>query len=154
MKCWQNCFYSKRKKLLCNQNSMCTFQHRIYESVLFQTWNYFEGRLTQTIEVFWLGTFLNSPKSISALLETCHYLSLCIFVDLSYSALLACTSCQVVILPHLKRWKYKQCWIFSKMCPLEDFGGFGVVRVNAVVAELQESLLLWLFMLPMLMLLF
>ena len=45
------------------------------------------------------------PKSSSALLETCPYLqnAPCIFVDLSYSALTACTSCRVVILPHLKR---------------------------------------------------
>ena len=42
----------------------------------------------------------------------------CIFVDLSYSALMACTSCQAVILPHLKRWKY------------QFFDGFGVVKVN------------------------
>ena len=40
---------------------------------------------------------------------------------------MACTSCQVVILPHLKRWK---CWLFPKKCGLEDFDWFGVVRVN------------------------
>ena len=91
--------------------------------------------LLEINRVFWLGTFLNPPKSISALLETCPHLqnAPCIFVDLSYSALMACTSRQVVILPHLKRWKYsfQQCWIFPpKKCPLEDFDGFGVVRIN------------------------
>ena len=45
----------------------------------------------KTPYVFWLGTFLNPPKSISALLETCPYLS--------YLALMACTSCHVVIVP-------------------------------------------------------
>ena len=40
-----------------------------------------------------IGTFLNPPKSSSALLETCPYLQNepCMFVDLSYSALMACT---------------------------------------------------------------
>ena len=43
----------------------------------------------------------NPPKSSSALLETCPCVYLqnapCIFVDLSYSALMACTSCQVYV---------------------------------------------------------
>ena len=57
----------------------------------------------------------------------------CIFVDLSYLALLAFASCQVVILSHLKRWKYQFPTVlvfFPKRCPLvlEDFRGFGVVR--------------------------
>ena len=44
---------------------------------------------------------------------------------------MACTLCQVVILPHLKRWKYQFPTVlnFSKKCPLEDFDGFGVVRI-------------------------
>ena len=52
--------------------------------------------------VFWLGTILNPPKSSSALLEARPYLqnAPCIFHIL---ALMACTSRQVVILPHLKR---------------------------------------------------
>ena len=47
----------------------------------------------------------------------------CIFVDLSYSALVACTSCQVVILPHLKRWKYQFPTVlnFSQKVPLRGF---------------------------------
>ena len=47
--------------------------------------------------------------------------------------LMACTSCQAVILPHLKRVKVpvsNSAEFFQKKCPLEDFGGFGVVRVN------------------------
>ena len=80
-----------------------------------------------------------SSKIHSALLETCPYLqnAPCIFVDLSCSVLMACTSCQVVIVHHLKRWKYQfitQWWIFPKIkCPLEDFDGFGVVRVNRII---------------------
>ena len=57
--------------------------------------------------------------------------SKCIFVDLTYSALMACTSCQVAILPHLKGCtSFQQCWFFPNKCPLEVFGGFEVVRVN------------------------
>ena len=85
--------------------------------------------------VFWLGTFLNPPKSSTALMATFPYLQNApyIFVDLSYSALMACTSCQVVILPHLMRWKYQFPTVlnFSKKCPLEDLGGFRVVRVKS-----------------------
>ena len=71
----------------------------------------------------------NLPESSSKLLETCPYLqnAPCIPIDLSYSALMACTSCQVVILPRSKRWTYsfQQCWIFPKKCPVEDFDGIG-----------------------------
>ena len=88
---------------------------------------------TLTPKALWLGTFLNPPKSISALLETCPYLQNvpCIFVDVSYLALMACTSCQVVILPHLERWKYQFPTVlnFSKKWPLEDVEEFGVDRV-------------------------
>ena len=89
-------------------------------------------------EVFWLGTFLNPPKSISALLETRPYLqnAPCIFVDLSYSALMACTSCQVVILPHLKSVKVPVSNNAEKW-RLEDFFlGGELVRVNK---EFRES---------------
>ena len=55
--------------------------------------------LTLTPQIFWLGTFLNPPKSISTLLETCPYLQ---NVDLSYSALMACTCCQVVIYQRIR----------------------------------------------------
>ena len=48
--------------------------------------------LTLTVSVFWLGTLLSPPKSISVheLLEARPYLS--------YSALTACPSCQLVII--------------------------------------------------------
>ena len=63
-------------------------------------------------------------------METCPYLQNApsIFVDLSYwSALtcMACTYCQVVILPHLKRWKYPFPTVlnfYQKKCHLEDLG--------------------------------
>ena len=44
---------------------------------------------------------------------------------------MACTSCQVVIFPHLNRWKYQFPTVlnFPQKCPSEDLGGFGVVRV-------------------------
>ena len=56
-----------------------------------------------------------------------HFWKHALIFDLSYSALMACTSCQVVILSHLKRWKYQFPTVpnFSQKCPLEDFAGFG-----------------------------
>ena len=83
------------------------------------------GCLTLILKVFLWGTFPNPPKSSIALLETCPYLqnAPCIFVDLSYSALMACTSCQVAILTHLKRWNHQfpTALSNSKKVPL---GGF------------------------------
>ena len=49
--------------------------------------------LTLTPEALWLETFLNPQKSINVS-----------FGNMPSSSLMACTSCQVVILPHLKRW--------------------------------------------------
>ena len=67
----------------------------------------------------------NPPKSISARLKTSPYLqnAPCIFVDLSYSALMACTSSPI--------WRgdqfFQQCWITKKKCPL---GGFWWIWVG------------------------
>ena len=44
-----------------------------------------------------------------------------------------CTSYQVVIFPHLKRGKVpvsNSAEFLQNKCPLEDFDGFGVVRVT------------------------
>ena len=77
-----------------------------------------------------LGTFLNPPKSSSALLETCPYLqnAPCTFVDLSYSALTSCTctSCrEEVNVPVSNSAEF-----FQKSAPWRIVEDFGVVRVN------------------------
>ena len=64
----------------------------------------------------------------------------CIFIDLLYLALMACTSCQVVILPQLKRWKYQSptALNFPEKYPLEDFGGFeDLVRVKLHIESIH-----------------
>ena len=50
--------------------------------------------------------------------------SKCIFIDISYLALMACTSCQVVIFPHLKRWEYQFPTVPKFSQTFEDFARF------------------------------
>ena len=86
----------------------------------------------------------NLPESSQilegALLETCpyHQNAPCIFVDLSYLTLMTCTFCQVLILPHLKRWKYQFPTVLIFFSPnkmplggfFEDLGWLGLRHVS------------------------
>ena len=99
------------------------------------------------LKLFWQGTLPNPPKSSSALLETCPYLQNAphIFVDLSYSALMGCTSwpgSNFAPFEEVKVPVSKSADFFLLSAPLEDFGGSWVVRVYGM-SPLEYYFSLW-----------
>ena len=80
----------------------------------------------------------------SSTLETCPYLhnAPCIFVELSYSALMACTSCQVVFLPHFEEVKVpvsNSVEVFPKSAPWRILEDLGVVRVKRRLKKSKDD---------------
>ena len=87
-----------------------------------------------TLQVFWLGTSPNPPKSSKILQCTFGNMPLSSKCTMHFRWSFIFSTCGLYFLPGsnfgpLESTSFQRCWIFPKKCPLEDFGGFGVVRV-------------------------